>query len=117
MTKLAVVLLTGVVLTLVPVPVLAQCGLFSTEAECAGPTGPRLGVDFGRGISLDAPRRLQTPRPPAVGQPAAGPAPAAIDCQMVRGADPTVDPRLVKRPPSDVTFTMRVIEVPACPAK
>jgi hypothetical protein len=117
MRKLAAVLLTAAFATLVPVPAFAQCGLFSTEGKCPGPTGPRLSVDFGAGIAWDAPARLQTTRPPLMRQPPASSSPAPIDCQMVRGADPTVDPGLVMRPPEGVKFMMRVIEVPACPAQ
>jgi hypothetical protein len=117
MRRLATLLLAGVLVTLWPVPVEAQCGLFSTEAKCAGSRGPRLGVDFGRGITPDVARRLHTTPPPPVWQPRVDPVSTPIDCQMVREADPTIDTGLVRLPPSGMKFTMRVLEVPACPAR
>jgi hypothetical protein len=43
------------------------------------------------------------------------PAPDPIDCQMVRPVSPTFHSRMrVLKPPTDIKFSMKVIEAPPC---
>jgi hypothetical protein len=82
-----------------------------------GITTAQLQVDFGAGLQ---PKRVPTHRPdlgpmlPALPTTPVGP---PADCQMARRADTTIDRFIAQAPPSDVKFTMRVIEVPPCLSK
>ena len=99
------------------VPHAAPCDLFGGAPSC--PETPRFQVDF------TPERRLQQPAASAVATldrtkvrvivSPLGPVP--IDCEMVRRADGSIDPHIVKAPPAGVTHTMRIVEVPACPVR
>ncbi len=107
-------------------PAVAQCNTF-VGAPCLIPARPRISADFGA-RQLSAPSTVQTPartpRLPQVPQSgrllqvAPGQKPV-IDCEMVRPADPNIDPKIVRdaTPPPGVKYFLRVIPVTPCPRK
>jgi len=106
---LAAILLVG------PPPAQAQCELLSRNGICQSAT-PLFQVDFTpeREQSLLVPLREGKAVMPVFVVPGLR---EPIDCEMVRRADPSIDPLIVRRPPAGVKYTMRVIEVPACPVR
>jgi hypothetical protein len=116
MQKHAVVLVGLLVFGTVSLPAQGACGLFSADPGCRPTTTPKFQVDFGKGLRLDIPRDSAGKWVPArhiVVQRT----PQGLDCQMVRKAERNLDPHIVKAPPTDTKFALRVIPAPPCPAK
>ncbi|MEO7191274.1 MAG: hypothetical protein ABI051_09475 [Vicinamibacterales bacterium] len=79
---------------------------------------PRISADFGMRLP-EPPRALPVFVPS--NSPAAGPSAVsasspnlAIDCQMVRRADGSIDPKLAVTPSAAVRYASRVVKVPGC---
>lgn len=117
-TLLVVVVVAG----LMPIATRAaekQCGLFSKDETCAQPSS-RFTVMLVPGTAQ--PDRAQTVRfgadettPVLVVRSRRSLMDEPIDCDMVRWVDSSKDPLIAKRPPTDAHYTMRVVDVPACP--